>query len=78
MAQVSVVVMTCTSVGLHHVEILQVELFANPRVISEVIHGEAHHLQTCRHTRRQWNGSVCVFMNTWLCVWIHRKQLISF
>lgn len=34
-----------TSVGLHHVEVLQVELLPHPRVISEIIHGKAHHLQ---------------------------------
>lgn len=35
-----------TSVLPHHVEILQVKLFAHPGVVREVVHGEAHHIQT--------------------------------
>lgn len=33
-----------TSVRLHHVEVLQVELLSHPGVISEIVHGKAHHL----------------------------------
>lgn len=33
-----------TSVLIHHVEVLQVELLPHPGVISEIIHGKAHHL----------------------------------
>lgn len=52
-----------TSVGLHHIEVLQVELFANPGVVSEVVHSKAHHLQTCRantHVRHWWQSCCCL------------------
>lgn len=43
-----------TSVWLHHVEVLQVELLSHPGVISEIIHGKAHHLQAWTKDMTCW------------------------
>jgi len=45
-----VLLLLLTSVLPHHVELLQVELLPNPRVVGEVVHDEAHHrLRICTH-----------------------------
>lgn len=62
-----------TSTLVHHVELLQVELFAHPGVIGEVVHGKAHHVICSEKTRlRSLLTSVGAQTQSTCCLHLHR------